>query len=247
VRLHDDLEFIEEFGSDDLDEEIYKIQKKYKTVDEYDGYPEQFTDDIDKFLFLECNIKGGCCSAQGSFAYSVGREVAGKAMKYAKEQMMKDAVEATVCYGCTDNTIIPDFPIACPEEGSFIGYKKILWTKEYLSDRQFIVKLKIPEYAKRSSATTNKCRCSKAKVLEIKDMDSGETIEEITNINKKPCTYKVGEYVYPDSFDECRWNECSDGIHFFMTEQDAIDYGSNFLKYVTQIDKYIIKTRKNHG
>ena len=34
--------------------------------------------------------------------------------------------------------------------------------------------------------------------------------------------YKVGEMVYPDSFNEDRWNECSNGIHFFINKQDAI-------------------------
>lgn len=33
-----------------------------------------------------------------------------------------------------------------------------------------------------------------------------------------------GETVVPDSFDEDRWNECSNGIHFFITKQEAIDY-----------------------
>ena len=37
-------------------------------------------------------------------------------------------------------------------------------------------------------------------------------------------TYVVGEMVYPDSFDENRWNECSHGIHFFINKQNAIDY-----------------------
>jgi len=123
-----------------------------------------------------------------------------------------------------DNTIMPDFPMVCPDKGSFIGYKKIWRSKKYNYQREFIVKLEIPEDAKRSSSTTSKCRCSKAKVLEIKDMKSGETINEITNINEKPCTYKVGEYVYPDSFDECRWHECSNGIHFFMNEYEALEY-----------------------
>jgi len=125
---------------------------------------------------------------------------------------------------CFDNTIMPDFSMTCPEKGRFVVYKKIYGTEEYKCQRSFMVKLEIPEDAKRSSATSNKCRCSKAKVLEIKDIDSGETIEEITNTFKKPCVYKVGEMVYPDSFDECRWHECSSGIHFFMTEQEALNY-----------------------
>ena len=135
--------------------------------------------------------------------------------------------DITNCYfdkAILNNTVMPDFPIACPETGSFIGYKKIYWTSEYADNREFIVKLEIPEDAKRSSATTSKCRCSKAKVLEIRDMVSGKTVNSIININMLTCVYKVGKYVYPDKFDECRWNECSNGIHFFMTEDEALYY-----------------------
>lgn len=53
-------------------------------------------------------------------------------------------------------------PIACPEKGAFIGFKKA---------NEFIVELEIFEDAKRSSATTRKCRCSKAKVLSITNLD----------------------------------------------------------------------------
>jgi len=96
--------------------------------------------------------------------------------------------------------------------------------KEYDDYREFIVKLEIPEYAKRSSSTSNKCRCSEAKVLEIRDILRDEKLSEITNTNKTECVYRVGETVYPDSFDECRWNECSNGIHFFMSEEEAVNY-----------------------
>ena len=122
-----------------------------------------------------------------------------------------------------DNNTKIDFPMACPETGSFIGYKKIVWTREYFND-DFIVKLEIPEDAKRSSGFSNKCRCSKAKVLEIRDIRTNKTIVKVTNKNMHTCIYKVGEYVYPDYFDECRWHECSHGIHFFMTEDEALNY-----------------------
>ena len=52
-------------------------------------YPIAFRDEIDEFLFKECNIMGGCCSAQGNFAYMIGRDVTEKAIKFAKEQKMK--------------------------------------------------------------------------------------------------------------------------------------------------------------
>lgn len=109
-----------------------------------------------------------------------------------------------------------EIPMACPREGSFIAWKKI--------KRRYLVKLEIPEDAKRSSATTNKCRCSKAKVLEIIDMIMNKKVNEVINANYALCTYTVGEMVYPDYFDENRWNECSHGIHFFKDKRDAINW-----------------------
>ena len=50
-------------------------------------YPIQFRDNIDKFLFDEMGITGGCCSAQGSFAYSVARECAEKVINLAVETL----------------------------------------------------------------------------------------------------------------------------------------------------------------
>lgn len=112
---------------------------------------------------------------------------------------------------------IPYVPLACPSDGPFIGWKKV---------GRYLVKLEIPEDAKRSSATTNKCRCDKAKVLDIICTSDVHplNLQEITNCNYADTTYKIGEMVYPNSFDEDRWNECSNGIHFFINKQDAINY-----------------------
>jgi hypothetical protein len=60
--------------------------------------------------------------------------------------------------------------------------------------------------------------------LEIRNINTGKTVDIITNINKRKCVYKVGEMVYPDSFDEDRWNECCHGIHFFVNKEDAEKY-----------------------
>ena len=111
---------------------------------------------------------------------------------------------------------IPFVPFYCPSEGSFIGWKKV---------SNYLIKLQIPEDAKRSSATSQKCRCDKAKVLAITKLDGTNPISEIENFGYSPSVlYKVGEMVIPDSFDEDRWNECSHGIHFFINKQDAINY-----------------------
>jgi len=112
---------------------------------------------------------------------------------------------------------IPYVPLACPSDGEFIGWKKV-------ADK-WLVKLRVPEDAKRSSATTQKCRCDKAEVLAITDLDGNDFIEQITSVRYTTATtYEVGKMVYPDSFDDDRWKECSHGIHFFINKQDAIDY-----------------------
>ena len=118
---------------------------------------------------------------------------------------------------------IPFIPFACPSDGSFIGWKKISIYSENYSGK-YLVKLKIPDDARRCSANTTKCRCDKAEVLEITNIETNEKVDVITNTNEVRCVYKVGKLVYPDSFDEDRWNECSHGIHFFINKQEAIDY-----------------------
>ena len=110
---------------------------------------------------------------------------------------------------------IPFVPFACPSDGAFIGWKKV---------RNCLVQLEIPEDARRQSAIGTKCRCDKAKVLGIVDLETNESQERVTNNEYAPLDYIVGEMVYPDSFDDNRWDECSHGIHFFINKQEAINY-----------------------
>ena len=109
------------------------------------------------------------------------------------------------------------YPIACPEEGSFIGFKKV--------QSNYIVKLEIPEDAKRCSATSRKCRCSYARVLSITNLDGSPAgVDVVYSKHDVNFTYKVGATVKPDDFDPNRWHECAPGIHFFITRQEAVDY-----------------------
>ena len=107
------------------------------------------------------------------------------------------------------------FALQCPEKGSFIGYKKAGYR---------IVELLITEDSLRSSATSRKCRCSKAKVLSITDFNNTENFDMVASSYDKNFIYKVGEIIEVKDFDENRWNECSTGIHFFITRQEAINY-----------------------
>lgn len=107
--------------------------------------------------------------------------------------------------------------------GEFVCYKKIMEYKENYQG-YYIVKMLVPSDAQRSCADGYKCRCSKALVLEIKNVGDGSLVDVITNTFKKNTIYQVGKYVYPDSYDTDYWKECSHGIHFFMNEWDAIRF-----------------------
>ena len=110
-----------------------------------------------------------------------------------------------------------DWPLVCQEKGSFIGYKKCR--------NNLIVELEIPEDAYRCSATSKKCRCSKAKVLSITNLDGSESKSGVAvSEYDSSFVYRIGETVEVTDFDQNRWNECSTGIHFFMNREDAVKY-----------------------
>src|SRR5574344_1904935 len=122
-------------------------------------------------------------------------------------------INEVISFANIENT---ELCMQCPEEGSFIGFKKAVGG---------IVKLRVTESAKRSSATTHKCRCSEAEVLEIQNMDG--TKSERTSVSSKydrNFIYSVGTIVSVPDFDDDRWNECARGIHFFLSRQEAVNY-----------------------
>ena len=116
---------------------------------------------------------------------------------------------------------IPDYicPICCPEKGSFTGFKKAYW-----NNTPVIVELEISTEAKRSSATNRKCRCNKAKVLSITDLQGTAEFQKAHSRYDNDFIYEVGKTVIVDDYDDNRWNECSTGIHFFITRDEAVRY-----------------------
>jgi len=110
----------------------------------------------------------------------------------------------------TNSKLILSKTLITPE-GDIIGYKKCKYN--------VIVKLLIPAEAKRCNATGRKCRAEFAKVLEVYGTDIAQSKYDETFI------YKPGETVKPrEPFDENRFNECSSGIHFFLTREEAEAY-----------------------
>ena len=111
---------------------------------------------------------------------------------------------------------IPYIPMACPDSGAFTAWKKA---------RGKIVKLLVPEDAKRSSATGRKCRCDKAVVLAIENIDGSDSgLSSVASGYDPKFLYTVNETVTVPDFCENRFLECASGIHFFINRKEAVDY-----------------------
>ena len=95
-------------------------------------------------------------------------------------------------------------------EGDIIGWKKCM--------NDVIVKLLIPAEAKRHNATGRKCRAQFADVLEVIGSEAGVSQHD------GKTEYRAGQRVTCDNWCEDRFNECSGGIHFFITRAEAEDY-----------------------
>ena len=93
-------------------------------------------------------------------------------------------------------------------EGALIGWKKCR--------RGVIVKLRIPEEAKRSHAFGRKCRAEFADVLEVIGAEVG--ISQHDGYTE----YRVGQRVVPDRWDDNWQRECSSGVHFYITKAEAL-------------------------
>ena len=108
------------------------------------------------------------------------------------------------------------FSLQCPEYGAYIGWKKC---------GRYIVKLEITADSKRTSATTRKCRASKAIVLDIQHIDGTKAdVQSVHSNHDQQFVYEIGKTVEVANFDDNRWIECTAGIHHFITRQEAVNY-----------------------
>ena len=115
---------------------------------------------------------------------------------------------ASLIYADLSDTKLPHYLI-CPEEGSFIGWKRV---------RDNVIKLLIPEDAKRtSSLISRKCRASFVKV--IGGLPEGERVTSALG-----GVYELNKTVKPNSFNDDIRLDCTNGIHFFMTRKEAEEW-----------------------
>lgn len=92
---------------------------------------------------------------------------------------------------------------------NIVGYKKC--------KNNVMVTLEIPRGAVVFSINGNKCRTNKAKVIAIDGADRAIS-------DRKHFTYYIGDEITVYNFN-CEYNvECAEGIHFFMTKEEAESY-----------------------
>ena len=109
------------------------------------------------------------------------------------------------------------YPLQCPETGTYTAYKKA---------NNLIVELEIPYDALRSSATSRKCRASKARVISITDLagrPAGDRVLSDYAYSPK-IEYIVGQTIEIPNFDTNRWRECAPGIHHYITREEAVKH-----------------------
>ena len=101
-----------------------------------------------------------------------------------------------------------------PEIGNFIAWKKASGQ---------VIKLQIPSKAKRTCNIINrKCRAEYVKTLSIENIDGTKSgLNEVVGDHDNKTVYKVGEITKADSFDDDLRNDCTHGIHFFITRKEA--------------------------
>jgi hypothetical protein len=116
---------------------------------------------------------------------------------------------ADLSYANLLDEIIISYTSILPE-GDLIGWK--------LCTNNVIVKLKIHEESKRSNSTGRKCRAEFVEVLEVFNGEIGISMHD------RKTKYTKGEFITCDKFDLNRWEECSGGIHFFITRLEAENY-----------------------
>lgn len=113
--------------------------------------------------------------------------------------------------------------ISCPGYSSTVPGGKITAYKK-LQD-EIIVKLTIPETARRVGRAGEKCRADKAIVENFYNCD--ETEIPVTygfSCWDESFKYEKGKVVIPSGFNENRWGTCGQGIHFFLTFEEARNF-----------------------
>lgn len=169
-----------------------------------------YNNDIRNMKLHGCNARG--CSFR--FQDMTGIDLSG-ANIYAS--VLEDATNQ-------DKVIVDDdtkwYKMRCPEFGKpFIAWK-------CCTDLRVVMML-VPADAKRCMSTMETGRVSRVKVLSIKSIDEKEQFTWAQSTVDPDFYYEVGKWLEPaNGFQEDRWKDSSQGIHFFLEREQCVAYQS---------------------
>ena len=125
-------------------------------------------------------------------------------------------------YNCDDGKTHEKYYRVTPRQkphGNVTGYKVV-----YVGGAA-IARLVIPVSAEKVIYEGFKCRANKAYVAEIYSPDNGNIkYDEAVSAFNSDFIYKVGEIVESDDWNPNPMIECTNGIHFFLTEEEVRKY-----------------------
>ena len=177
---------------------------------------------FDKGVACECDFYGASARMSSFFRTKLDKCVFAMA-DFSNSDLLEASFYKSVFCGCSfsDARNIPVFIPTYLPEGDFIGWVKVIGETE-----SYIVKIKILKDSQRTRGVGDICRCDKALVLSIQDLDGNELdVEEIEYHDRtgtlvfKKWEVTECEYWYPG-----RWNDCQSGITFFIDRQSAVLY-----------------------
>jgi hypothetical protein len=165
--------------------------------------------------FSDANLEGANLEGADLYCANLSGAVLSGANLVGADMSGADLREARLCWTPIFGAILPDFQL-CPQGQNFVGYKKLqdglVATLEIAAD--------VP---RTSSLVGRKCRAQSARVLSIEAPD-GTLVPDGVSIHDKNFLYRTGEIVSEPKYDPDIRTECAQGVHFFMTKEEAQKY-----------------------
>jgi hypothetical protein len=119
---------------------------------------------------------------------------------------------------CTKDLTVYKKIVVCPKTDQY---------GELYYQREGIAKLIIPKGTlcfRASRTDSRKCRAAKAKVVSITCLDKRTKVNSGASSYDNEFEYRVGSTLTPKWGFATHVEPCTDGIHFFLTQQEARNY-----------------------
>lgn len=147
-------------------------------------------------------------------------------------------------------------PLNCPDTGPFIAWKKCLRVVDGAVGEPVILKLLIPEDARRTNTGNDRsCKASHAKILEFQNLDGTACeCDYAVSIKKKDYKYFLGETAVANGYQNDDYGYLhGPGIYFYITRQEAVYYMDldkdewTDVKKIAEELKSKVETRRNEN